>query len=39
MLPWRKRLFSFLFGNAVSPTDFFRLPPDNIIALGSQTEM
>jgi KUP system potassium uptake protein len=39
MLAWRKRIFAFLFGNAVSPTDFFRLPPDNIIALGSQTEM
>jgi KUP system potassium uptake protein len=39
MLAWRKRLFAFLFGNAVSPSDFFRLPPENIIALGSQTEM
>jgi KUP system potassium uptake protein len=39
MMAWRKWLFSFLFGNAVSPTDFFRLPPDNIVALGSQTEL
>jgi hypothetical protein len=27
MARWRRRLFIFMFKNAVSPTDFFRLPP------------
>jgi KUP system potassium uptake protein len=37
MARWRKRLFAFLFDNAVSPTDFFRLPPDRVVEIGSQT--
>jgi len=37
MARWRKRLFAFLFYNAVSPTDFFRLPPDRVVEIGSQT--
>jgi len=37
MAKWRKRLFAFLFGNAVSPTAFFRLPPDRVVEIGSQT--
>ncbi len=37
MARWRKRLFAFLFGNAVSPTAFFRLPPDRVVEIGSQT--
>jgi KUP system potassium uptake protein len=36
---WRKELFAFLFNNAVSPTQFFRLPPDRVVELGSQTEL
>ncbi len=36
---WRKELFSFLFNNAVSPTHFFRLPPDRVVEIGSQTEL
>jgi KUP system potassium uptake protein len=39
MARWRKRLFAFLFDNAVSPTDFFRLPPDRVVEIGSQTAL
>jgi K+ transporter len=39
MSAWRKRLFTFLFNNAGSPTDFFRLPPDRVIEIGSKTEL
>jgi KUP system potassium uptake protein len=33
---WRKRVFSALARNASSPADYFRLPPDQVVALGSQ---
>jgi KUP system potassium uptake protein len=39
MMKWRKEIFAFLFNNAVSPTHFFRLPPDRVVELGSQTEL
>jgi KUP system potassium uptake protein len=39
MMRWRKQLFTFLFNNALSPTHFFRLPPDRVVELGSQTEL
>jgi KUP system potassium uptake protein len=39
MMRWRKELFAFLFNNAVSPTHFFKLPPDRVVELGSQTEL
>jgi KUP system potassium uptake protein len=39
MMKWRKRLFTFLFNNAVSPTDFFRLPPDRVVEIGAKTEL
>jgi KUP system potassium uptake protein len=39
MLRWRKELFAFLFNNALSPTHFFRLPPNRVVELGSQTEL
>ena len=39
MMRWRKRLFAFLFTNAISPTDFFRLPPDRVIEIGAKTEL
>jgi KUP system potassium uptake protein len=39
MAKWRKRLFTFLFNNAISPTDFFRLPPDRVVEIGSKTEL
>ena len=39
MLKWRKELFAFLFNNAVSPAHFFRLPPDRVVEIGSQTQL
>jgi KUP system potassium uptake protein len=39
MVGWRKRLYTFLFNNAVSPTDFFRLPPDRVVEIGAKTEL
>jgi KUP system potassium uptake protein len=39
MRKWRKRLFAFLFNNAVSATDFFRLPPDRVVEIGAKTEL
>jgi KUP system potassium uptake protein len=39
MAHWRKRLFSFMFANASSPAQYFRLPMDQVVALGSQTEL
>jgi KUP system potassium uptake protein len=39
MMRWRKDLFAFLFNNAVSPTHFFRLPPDRVVEIGSQTQL
>jgi KUP system potassium uptake protein len=39
MAMWRKSIFNFLFNNALSPTHFFRLPPDRVVELGSQTVM
>jgi KUP system potassium uptake protein len=39
MMKWRKRLFNFLFNNALSPTDFFRLPPDRVVEIGAKTEL
>ena len=39
MMMWRKRLYGFLFKNAISPTDFFRLPPDRVVEIGAKTEL
>ena len=36
MAMWRKRLFSGLARNASSPTEYFQLPDDQVVALGSQ---
>ena len=36
MAMWRKRLFSALARNASSPTEYFQLPDDQVVALGSQ---
>jgi KUP system potassium uptake protein len=33
---WRKRLFGALARNASSPAEYFRLPADHVVALGSQ---
>ena len=39
MARWRKILFAFLSRNARSPTDFFGLPPNRVVELGSQIEL
>jgi KUP system potassium uptake protein len=36
---WRRRLFSFLSRNARPPTDFFGLPPNRVVELGTQIEL
>jgi KUP system potassium uptake protein len=36
---WRKRLFILLSRNARPATDFFRLPPNRVVELGSQIEI
>jgi len=34
---WQDMLFIFLYRNASDPTDFFRIPPNRVVELGSQT--
>ncbi|WP_340315245.1 potassium transporter Kup [Rhizorhabdus argentea] len=34
---WQDMLFIFLHRNASDPTDFFRIPPNRVVELGSQT--
>lgn len=36
---WRKAIFIFLSRNARSATEFFRLPPDRVIEIGSQIQI
>jgi KUP system potassium uptake protein len=36
MAYWRKRLFSALARNASSPAEYFRLPAEQVVALGTQ---
>ena len=37
--PWREQVFIALSHLALSATEFFRLPPDRVVELGSQVEM
>lgn len=39
MASLRKMFFMFLFKNAESPTDYFRLPADRVVEIGSKTEL
>jgi KUP system potassium uptake protein len=39
MSPWRRWLFSLLSRNARAPTDFFGLPPNRVVELGTQIEL
>ena len=36
MMRWRKRLLRFMSSNASSATDFFRIPPDRVVELGTR---
>lgn len=39
MAVWREHLFSWMLRNATSAMDFFRLPPNRVVELGSQVEI
>ncbi|MBX3010342.1 MAG: potassium transporter Kup [Caldilineaceae bacterium] len=39
MAIWRENLFALMSRNARNATDFFRLPPERVIELGSQVEL
>ena len=39
MMIWRERLFSWMLRNAATPMDFFRLPTNRVVELGSQLEI
>jgi KUP system potassium uptake protein len=39
MAVWRKRLFRLLSRNARSATDFFAIPPNRVVEIGSQIEL
>lgn len=39
MARWRERLFAWMGKNAVSAVDFFGLPPNRVVELGTQVEM
>jgi KUP system potassium uptake protein len=36
---FRCRIFELMHRNALAATDFFRVPPNRVIELGSQTEI
>ncbi|HAH04972.1 MAG TPA: potassium transporter Kup [Elusimicrobia bacterium] len=39
MNPWRLALFAFLYRNALRPTQFFRLPINQVIEIGRQIQL
>jgi KUP system potassium uptake protein len=39
MMRWRKRLLNFMNRNASSATDFFNIPPDRVVELGTRVEL
>lgn len=39
MMVWREKLFAWMMRNAASPMDFFRLPTNRVVELGSQVEI
>ncbi|MGQ0558163.1 MAG: potassium transporter Kup [Sphingosinicella sp.] len=39
MALWRERLFAWMLRNAESAMEFFRLPPNRVVELGSQVEI
>jgi len=39
MMIWRERLFSWMLRNAESAMEFFKLPPNRVVELGSQVEI
>jgi KUP system potassium uptake protein len=39
MAIWREKLFAWMLRNAASPMEFFRLPTNRVVELGSQLEI
>lgn len=39
MAIWREKLFAWMMRNAATPMDFFRLPTNRVVELGSQVEI
>jgi KUP system potassium uptake protein len=39
MPPWRQRIFSAMVRNAGSITDFFNIPPNRVVELGTRVEL
>lgn len=39
MAVWREKLFAYMSRNSRRVTDFFRLPPNRVVELGSQVEL
>jgi KUP system potassium uptake protein len=39
MAAWREKLFAWMLRNAESAMEFFRLPPNRVVELGSQVEI
>jgi KUP system potassium uptake protein len=39
MAIWRERLFAWMLRNSVSAMEFFKLPTNRVVELGSQVEI
>ena len=39
MAIWREKLFAWMLRNAESAMEFFKLPPNRVVELGSQVEI
>lgn len=39
MMIWREKLFAWMLRNAATPMEFFRLPTNRVVELGSQVEI
>jgi len=37
--PWQEKIFLFMFRNASSPIQFFKIPPERVVELGVQFEV
>jgi KUP system potassium uptake protein len=39
MALWREKLFSWMLRNSATAMEFFRLPPNRVVELGSQVQI
>jgi len=39
MALWRERLFAWMMQNAAKPSDFFKIPPNRVVELGTKIEI